>query len=92
MGIYIFTCLVIDDLKGAVSAGLECVRTLTQARKSVYIYACSKQTVNYNFRPGIGQKEVFARSAVAFSRHLYRVVLVRLNAHNPPYVEIIMNL
>ena len=65
--------VVIIAIKGAVSAGLECVRTLTQARKSVYVYACSKQTVNYNFRPGIGQKEVFA-SAVAFSRHLCRVV------------------
>ena len=63
----------VTHVKGAVSAGLECVRTLTQARKSVYIYAWSKQTVNYNFRPGIGQKEVFA-SPVAFSRHLCRVV------------------
>ena len=60
-------------LKAAVSPDLECLRTLTQAKLSVYVYACSKQTVNYNFRPGIGQKEVFA-GIVASSRHLCRVV------------------
>ena len=63
----------VDKHLAAVSAGLECVRMLTQARKSVYIYACSKQTVNYNFRPGIGQKEVFA-GIVASSRHPCRRV------------------
>ena len=60
-------------VKAAAPARLECVRTLIQARKSVYVYTCSKQTVNSNFHPGIGQKEVFA-SAVAFSGHLCRVV------------------
>ena len=60
-------------LKAAVSAGLECVRTLTQAKLSVYVYACSKQTVVFIFRPGIGKKEVFA-GTVAFSRHSCRVV------------------